>query len=1346
MPNGAPQNYGGYDQLHLFIASSVNNKVQISFAGEVRKLSIPANSVFDFEVPDIGTTRDVEKPVDRAVHVTSSSPVTIYGYSVWWFPGGLGGSPDGYLALPTTSYGKKYITVNYYSSQFGSAQTAAEFLVVAPYDNTGVRITTKGDTRVGSDITHRAGDSWTVTLMRGQTYLVQSDRFVAGDNDLTGSMIESDKPVAVLTGHEITPIILGERTSADHLIEMIPPVERWGTQYFDMPMAGRTVCGDYIRIVSGEDGNQITYNGKGPFRLNAGEWAERDLVVDPEVYTSINNKKFVVMQYSYSQGYSGDPGVADPFMILMTPQEQFEKNMVFRTPTPAQNGTFDNFITFVCVDSAIRKIKIDGRALTSYQYVGLASFPSTNPVMSAYRVKLPGGPRAYFAQGPAPFGAYQYGFSNYEGYGWPTGMAQRLITPDTLAPLSAIVDSGCGVFHVRYFEPRLKTNGFSFDDTRFAYLALILEPDDPRWPTPSFNFTFSDSNFTIGDSVTFGTLQVQDLTQDAYAAVYAVDQAGNDTVFEYRYFAPKMSVSPLPTYTFNNILVDGDTCITVTISNDQPTGDFKARLITPEGTAAGGTFTVTPTTLSNIAPHTTQTVTVCYHPTDTGIVSYDTLILTSECVTYRYPLIGSGITPLIYATDVDFGEVDSGKTRCLPVKLTNRGRAPLTITKQDLVSDPNFSVDPAQTFPITIAPGATITIQYCFHPQSWGSFDARVLFSNLNPARYQHSIKDTSHLTGIAQPAGAKLTTYVKDFGLASCADKPIVFDTLYNDLPNDKEITDVKIIGPDARFFSIVSNPPAYPMVLPGNGGAVPYEIQFDPMLNGLDFTPRIATLQVYTRDGQSQPAAKLNGVLTTPVVDVSVSSLNVGSGRVGTALTSSFTITNTGNATLTVTGYGLTGADASAFTLSPAPPYDIAPNAQVVVTVTANGSETRDYTTTVNLTSGCNQKQVPLTAHFSNSADVALGTSHPKTYSGGCRSDVKDASFTNLSSQDPITIVSATIQSKNGWNDVSDFALQTAVTNQLVPPGGSTVKIPIVFTPTTTGSRSAALVFDLLGKGSTGADSSWTETVQLQGTGTSVTRTFAMGSITARPNYAEAPGHNFTAPIVVDQPIDVLTPDNGTVEAYGYRFSVSWDRDAVRFEGVDAPNSSITIAQVGSPSLDASTNMETRIFQAQSGSPISGLTTLANLKFYSVVSKPDSTPFTVSAAAWLDKTGAQLCYVDDATLGGRFLINPECGTVTLQNFLKDRSLSGLLGNVTPNPVSGGVATISYWLSDKAVARFEILDVMGNVVAPAMQVESKGPGTYQLTFGTEKLISGSYFLRMTEGKVISTKRFTIDK
>ncbi|HZK75760.1 MAG TPA: choice-of-anchor D domain-containing protein, partial [Candidatus Kapabacteria bacterium] len=172
-----------------------------------------------------------------------------------------------------------------------------------------------------------------------------------------------------------------------------------------------------------------------------------------------------------------------------------------------------------------------------------------------------------------------------------------------------------------------------------------------------------------------------------------------------------------------------------------------------EGTVDSSIFTVSPATINQVlTPGDSISLDLCFTPSDTALF-FDTLIVPLECASFHYPLGGFGVTPLIYATDLDFGEVDSGQTKCLPLTIRNPGKAPLTITAQDLVNDSNFTVD-SNIFPITIMPGGSITIEYCFHPQSWGSFSRRVTFLNLNPTTFQHSIKDTSLLSGTAGNAG----------------------------------------------------------------------------------------------------------------------------------------------------------------------------------------------------------------------------------------------------------------------------------------------------------------------------------------------------------------------------------------------------------------------------------------------------------------------------------------------------------------------------------------------------------------------------------------------------------------
>jgi hypothetical protein len=1345
MPNGAPS-LGNVVVLHLFIASGTSNRVHVTYAGNSTNFSVGPNSIYDMSINDAAITSQSETPTANAIHVTSSNPVTIYGYSVWTCNSCIGGSPDGFLGLPITAYGTKYYTVNFPDGYFSGPPTHGEFNIVAPYDNTNVTITPACDTRGG----HKAKVPFSISLKSGDTYLVQSPGTSIGDpeTDLTGTLITSSEPIALMTGHEISSVPATWLNSADHFLEMIPSEDRWGTQYFDMPMAGRTLCGDYIRVLSGEDGNQVTYNNNGPFLLNAGEYADRELVTDPEVYTSTNHKKFIVTQYSYSQGVNGDPGTADPFMILFTPQEQFEKEMIFRTPTPAKSGTFNNYVTFITSYDSIRKITINGKSIQSYQYVGLAQFPytGTGDTMAAYRVLLPSGQHNYVAQCGARFAAYQYGFAFYEGYGWPTGMAQRIVSPDTLPPLSVILDSSCGNYTIGYFEPRKMTKGFSFDDTRIAYLALITDAGDPRWAKPSFNYTFTpDPNFTVGDSSTQITLTVTDPTQDAYAAVYAVDRAGNDTVYQYYYYAPKVTMTPSPApYSFGTVLVDQDSCRTFSFANVQQAGDFLAKTASIIGSAKNGTFTVSPTTLSDIPAGKSVQLTVCYQPADSSsILSLDTLNLVSQCVTYRFALSGRGVTPLIFASDEDFGEVDSGQTVCKNVIIRNPGTAPLTITAQDLVNDPNFSVSPSQTFPVIIPPGGSATILYCFHPQSWGNFSAHVLFTDQNPAKYVHSIKDTSLLTGLSLPSGAKLTSYTKSITVG-CSDT-VLYDTVYDNLQKDKQVDSVKLVGPDAAYFTIVSQQPAYPFILAkDSGNSIPFQIQFNPTLNGMDFTPRTVTLQVY-----SNPlllSLSITAQLTAPLAQLSTTSVDLGSGTVAQTLTSSFIIYNKGNAPMTVGSYGLSGPNVAAFTLTPAPPYTIPAGGQQVVNIAAIAvnNQPGSYQAFVSIAEPCNSTTATLNSIFGFNGDLAIGTTHPKTYIGGCRSDIRNATFKNLSSKDSISVVSVLITTANGANDATDFRLASSFNSTEVGPNGGSLDVPILFEPLASGPRSAALVFTLQGKGSSGQDSIWYDTVLLVGQGVSVQRTIGVGSITAPPQYHTTDLGAQQIPIVADAPIDANAPDNGTLEAYGYQFDVSWKRDVFNYNSITAPGG----VTFGPPIItyNAATDMETRTFRATSITPLTGETTLGTINVTAYLNKGDTTPIVPSNVEWFGQNDTTpLCYVSTGTTAAAFNFDKQCGNTEVQKFMQDSVVVTSIREIHPNPVRNN-ALVSYTVRSQAPITIGIYDLLGNEVRRLVDGQVQQAGTHSITIQSEGLGSGSYYCRLTDGQQVSTKPFELEK
>ncbi len=489
------------------------------------------NSVATVNLHGHGITNISEDPSNNSVHIQTRSPITVYGYFDK-YGSGLGGSPDGYLGLPVPALGTDYYTVNYTEDDNFDGTETAEFLVIAPYDSTTVTITTASHTQdMYGNLSHNPGDTWSVMLMKGQTYLVQSSGYYPTVDDLTGSHVVGSKPIAVFTGHQEADIPLNMQ-SADYLIEMMTSTDTWGTQYFEMPMAGRTICGDYIRILSAKDGNTITANGTPIGTLNAGQWMERNTVTSPQVYASSNGKPFIVAQYSYSNHYLNDPANADPFLVLLTPREQFENQILFRTPPPAQGSSFTNYVTILAPLDSMSFISINGKSATSYPSAGQANFTGSNPSIGALRLLLPNGSNSYFATSNVRFGMYQYGISDYEGYGWPAGMALNRLSTNTLPP-AQLFSNSCGDYAVTLFDT-LASPENSSTSSRISEVAFITQPGDLRWSKPSYNYTFTlDSSFQPGDSATTFSLTVIDPSQPAYAAVYVINYAGNDTVYEY---------------------------------------------------------------------------------------------------------------------------------------------------------------------------------------------------------------------------------------------------------------------------------------------------------------------------------------------------------------------------------------------------------------------------------------------------------------------------------------------------------------------------------------------------------------------------------------------------------------------------------------------------------------------------------------------------------------------------------------------------------------------------------------------------------------------------------------------
>mgnify|MGYP005620398379 CR=1 FL=1 len=352
-----------------------------------------------------GTFTVIELPADvsvytddgtesKGIHIVSDADIVVYGVNKMDY------TTDGFLALPVGSLGTEYFNMSYFShtSVDGSPEYRGSMLgIAAAYDNTTVTIIPSANTG-----TRPAGVPYTVTLNRGEAYQLMDADF----NDLTGTHISSDMPIAVFGGHKCTRVPFNI-AACDHLVEQLNPVDSWGDEFVTVPFAEKP-GGDTFRIMASLDNTSVAINGAAAAVINRGEIYET--ILDEASYITSDAPVFV-MQYANSMFY--DDSTGDPFMAIVYPFSGYS--------TDYNTAVFDlghagmsAYINIAVPSAAVGSITINGAPVS-------AAFHPV-PGSDFYYAQInaaPGG--SYILSGPEPFGAMIYGYFDFESYGYPVG-------------------------------------------------------------------------------------------------------------------------------------------------------------------------------------------------------------------------------------------------------------------------------------------------------------------------------------------------------------------------------------------------------------------------------------------------------------------------------------------------------------------------------------------------------------------------------------------------------------------------------------------------------------------------------------------------------------------------------------------------------------------------------------------------------------------------------------------------------------------------------------------------------------------------------------------------------------
>ncbi|MCY1056281.1 IgGFc-binding protein [Nannocystis sp. SCPEA4] len=405
--NGAPK-----DIFAVAVANTANEAASVTITrgpDQVAQFTVAPTSVQVVDLPWIDSLTKGSGPSvlikNSAYRLRSTRPVTVYQYN----PLAATTTNDASLLLPVNTWTGNYLVASW--PAWGGL--VGFYAVVAREDGTTVTLlpsATGGTVLAGGGVA--ANGTGVVAMNAGDVLEVMT-----GSADLTGTIVQADKPVQVFGGHECTyvPLDVG---ACDHLEESMFPLETLATEYVVVPPV--QVPNDsldkaqVVRVVASEPGTTLTFSPDQPvnkFLAAAGDFVELTTTTAKFVVTA--DKKILVAQYMVGQ--SGGYGTSDPAMLLAVNPLQWRDNYLFHASTT----WLANYVDIIAPLNAA--VSVDGVAVGGWQPIGASQYQVAHVKLSN------AGDGSHTITGDVGVGIGVYGVQDYGSYWYPGGLDLDLI-------------------------------------------------------------------------------------------------------------------------------------------------------------------------------------------------------------------------------------------------------------------------------------------------------------------------------------------------------------------------------------------------------------------------------------------------------------------------------------------------------------------------------------------------------------------------------------------------------------------------------------------------------------------------------------------------------------------------------------------------------------------------------------------------------------------------------------------------------------------------------------------------------------------------------------------------------
>ena len=288
-----------------------------------------------------------------------------------WVHGGT--SSDQSVILPKHLLGKHYIVQGIPGSIIESGEgiptpTYSQFTVVGTENGTSVSVTPRVNMvcRSRSDTLINAGQVYTTSIQENEVLLFQPENY---SHDISGTVVESDKAVAVFQGNNLTRFP-ADVNWADYTWEQARATEAWGKEFI-VAGTGRLVEKAFA-ITALEDNTQVEFYIYSmrykTVTLNRGEtaWGGENISGYGGLGTEYIKSDKPVCCYMYTTGCTQNNDKGDPSMAEILPVDHMATEAHWGLIQTDENGPFSNTLLVTTRDDNTDKVKFNGRLLSEY--------------------------------------------------------------------------------------------------------------------------------------------------------------------------------------------------------------------------------------------------------------------------------------------------------------------------------------------------------------------------------------------------------------------------------------------------------------------------------------------------------------------------------------------------------------------------------------------------------------------------------------------------------------------------------------------------------------------------------------------------------------------------------------------------------------------------------------------------------------------------------------------------------------------------------------------------------------------------------------------------------------------